>query len=682
MRYKHRPAAHGVNGRKLLVCACGERLKWQQLAKLQCLSLPKPRPYTNTKLFISLACYSRRRNLDKVSFARVVSAAVHVASRQRLPIALRSIPYIAIFVSFGVMLVISWNRWLSPLTDSGREMDLPLRLLNGELLYRDIHYLYPPFSPYFNALLYRVFGVQLGVLQAGGIIGAAIVVFLCFRIARRLFTPLDASIAALTVIVWLVFKPNGNLISPYAYAALHATIFALGALLCSLRFAENKRIGGLIAAGALTGLAAIAKLEFALPAAAAIITALLCVHRGEYRRLAVSAAAAAIPIAAIVLSVYGWFLYRVGWQTLVIDCHLFYTHLPGSLVVYNAWRSGTDRPFESLAEMFGGAAVCALIASGVLIASVIRAKGRVKTDPGAQRSRRILTRATIVVILSAAAISLIIETTGGWDGSPLRAAPVLLLGVIIGEWWRGKTSEQNAALLIIALYSIVILSRVALRVPSGGHYGSFFLPTTYLLFCYLGLRALPRAIERWTLDEQSSSYAQSIARGLIVLALLVGAAGTTIRYRTRYRYLVQAPRGSLRVVRAHYPAYQEALDFLRDHSAAGDAIAVFPEGSDLAFLSERRMPLRHQILLPGLMSQADEQRAIIQFASEPIRYVLIVNRPTREFGAEVFGGDFYQELGEAISKEYHVVQVCGRDRNPQIEIGDPEFFIKILARNR
>ena len=181
---------------------------------------------------------------------------MHVASRQRLPIAVRLVPYGAIFIPFGVMLVISWRRWLSPLTDSGREMDLPLRLLNGELLYRDIHYLYPPFSPYFNALLYRIFGVHLGVLQMGGIIGAGIVVFLCFRIARRLFPPLDASIAAITVIVWLVFKPNGNLISPYAYAALHATIFALGALLSSLRFAENGRIGSLLIAGGLTGLAA------------------------------------------------------------------------------------------------------------------------------------------------------------------------------------------------------------------------------------------------------------------------------------------------------------------------------------------------------------------------------------------------------------------------------------------
>jgi len=45
----------------------------------------------------------------------------------------------------------------NPLVDCGREMNQPLRLLNGERLYADIAHLYGPLSPYLNALLYRVF---------------------------------------------------------------------------------------------------------------------------------------------------------------------------------------------------------------------------------------------------------------------------------------------------------------------------------------------------------------------------------------------------------------------------------------------------------------------------------------------------------------------------------------------
>src|SRR5262245_56888453 len=70
-------------------------------------------------------------------------------------------PRFAIALAFVAMLLVSWRRWTSPIADSGREMDLPLRLMNGEMLYRDAHYIYPPFSPYFNSFLYRIFGAHL-----------------------------------------------------------------------------------------------------------------------------------------------------------------------------------------------------------------------------------------------------------------------------------------------------------------------------------------------------------------------------------------------------------------------------------------------------------------------------------------------------------------------------------------
>ena len=144
--------------------------------------------------------------------------------------------------------------------------------------------------------------------------------------------------------------------------------------------------------------------------------------------------------------------------------------------------------------------------------------------------------------------------------------------------------------------------------------------------------------------------------------------------------MAETPRGRFRIRHTLDPAYLEALDFLREHTSPGDAIAVFPEGSGLAFLTDRRMPLRHQIFLPGLMSDADERRAIEQLATEPIRYVFITNRPTGEFGAVVWGRDYYQSLGDAIRRDYRLVRICGRNRDPETQIGDREYFIKILER--
>src|SRR5215467_2237947 len=109
-------------------------------------------------------------------------------------------PQSASALVFVAMLVVSWRRWISPITDSGREMDLPLRLMRGELLYRDVYYLYPPFSPYFNALLYRIFGARLDALQLSGVVCSALIVWLCYRIARRLLTPSETTLAMIAVI--------------------------------------------------------------------------------------------------------------------------------------------------------------------------------------------------------------------------------------------------------------------------------------------------------------------------------------------------------------------------------------------------------------------------------------------------------------------------------------------------
>ena len=601
---------------------------------------------------------------------------MQLALRQRL----RDSEFLAastVILAFTGLICASWHRWLSPLTDSGREMDLPFRLLSGELLYRDVNYLYGPFSPYFNALLYGIFGPSLNVLQSSGIIGSLLVILLSYRIARRLLEPSEAALAVLGVMVWLVFRPQGNLISPYAYAALHAAIFSLTGLLLSLRYRESERLTDLVLSGAMCGLAAASKLEFALPAfAATLLSVIFTRESGKIgKRIIIGIA----PLVVMTLAVYGWFLYKVGWEILVVDCHVFYTHLPQSLVTYNAWRAGTNRPLASLLEMVGGFSVFVVAATFPVAAAGMFSWVRQRRDAGGRRS--VLTSLALMVGASLTAVSISQITQhmdgGGWDGSPLRAAPLVLLLLIWFEWRKRHSTRVTPAVVMIAGFSLVMLLRVALRAPSGGPYGAFLLPTTYILFVYVLVRAIPDYIRARNASLPSS---QSIAISLLTGVIVVGAIVTVIRYRTRFVHEVKAARGHFHVVSAHHPAIQEALDFLRQHSKADDRIAVFPEGSDIAFLSERRMPLRHQILLPGLVSDNEEVRMIEQLTTTPVRFVLVVNRSTAEFGPSVFGRDYYQSLGSTIEREYDLVKVCGRKTDPEIEIGDREFFIKILER--
>ena len=579
-------------------------------------------------------------------------------------------PQSAIALVFAAMLAVSWRRWIAPVTDSGREMDLPLRLMNGESLYRDVYYLYPPFSPYFHSLLYRIFGAHLDVLQASGAICAVLVVWMCYRIARRLMTPSESALAVIAVVLVCVFKPGGNLIWPYAFAALHGLVFALGALLFALRYAGNGKRRELIAAGVLIGMAAITKQEFAVAAVCAVTAAVVWLRRADFKKLATDLALAAAPASLIALPVYAALLAFIGWKIIVEDCHLFYTHLPASLVLYNAQRAGLDYPLFSFAQMIGAAAVGAALLSA---AALLGGRG------GAMRPRQ--TRRIWIALGGALLVALAIRLIAGeeWDGSPMRALPFLSLGMIVIGWRRRKQeSGVDGALFIIAAYSLAILARVALRVPSGGAFGAFFLPTSLILFCYLFLRVAPEVVGRWARDQSAARRTRLIGAGMLLALLLATAVVYGARYRRNFDYELKTPRGDLFVRSPIGEAFRESLDFIAKHTTPEDAIAVLPEGSDLAFLGERRMALRLQIFHPGFLDEQGERAEIARLQAARARYALIVNRSMHEFGADVFGRDYFPTLGRWVDEHYRLVRVFGELQDERLQIGDPVFFVKIF----
>jgi len=50
-----------------------------------------------------------------------------------------------------VALAQSWNGWLDPIIDTGRDLYVSEQLAHGAKLYRDLRYQYPPLAPYLLA---------------------------------------------------------------------------------------------------------------------------------------------------------------------------------------------------------------------------------------------------------------------------------------------------------------------------------------------------------------------------------------------------------------------------------------------------------------------------------------------------------------------------------------------------
>ncbi len=596
------------------------------------------------------------------------------------PSSLKSLirPQYAIVLTYAAMFFVSWRRWTTLIVDSGRETDLPQRLLNGEMLYRDVHYLYPPFSPYFNAFLYRVFGVHLDTLIVSGIIFSILLVILCYKIFRELAPPTETAIATSFVVVLCAFKPSGNLIFPYSFAALHAAVFALTTVLFTLRFAESGKRRDLIVAGLFIGLATITKQEFGFAGAVTVTLYLIYLHRTKIGSLLTDLAYAAIPALAVAVPVFVVLFANIDRKILVDDCHLFYTNIPESLVFYNQFRSGLNYPVSSFIEMIGAATLGAAFTFGIMFFS----------DRTGKLRSKLIGPFAISAIITAIILALFFKQ---WDGSPLRALPFFLLGIIFIEWRRRsrQTSENTIAsergstdgfLFIIAVYSLIIIVRVILRVPSGGFSGSFFLPTSLALIFYALLWELPLAVKRWTGDDRSFIRASLITRTICVITILSMIAAFSFRYRKKFSYEITAPYGTVIVETDTGPEIEATLKFIQANTAERETIAVLPEGNDLAFLTGRRINLRHQVLIPGFMSKQDELDAIAALKRDNVRYIFIPDRAMREFGSVAFGRDFYQTLGNWIEENYETVEVFGVPAGQHPMIGEEPFFIKVYKR--
>ena len=177
-------------------------------------------------------------------------------------------------------------------------------------------------------------------------------------------------------------------------------------------------------------------------------------------------------------------------------------------------------------------------------------------------------------------------------------------------------------------------------------------------------------------DGRAARAARTIALALIAVAAIANGAALGYRYRTRNTVAISTARGTMIAQPDIGQAFNEALAYIDRHTEPGDAVAVLPEGTSLNFLSGRRNPLREEITTPGYLDAAREARAIRQLDDAHTSLILILNRPTAEFGPAAFGRDYCQQLMRWIEAHYTVCAIFGPVKDPNLEIGDTPFFVR------
>jgi hypothetical protein len=527
------------------------------------------------------------------------------------------------------------------LIDSGREWIVPDALARGELLYRDVVYWFGPFTPYFQAAFLRIFGSGFPALVAAGAAAGLAALGVLRWALGKVTGSTEAWLWTVLAIPVLVFMPEaGGPLLGMGYRIWHAAIFALAAVAAVP--AARGSLGRAALVGALCGGAGLCRTEWGLAAVGACFVAILV--EGRLRR---DAAAACAAVAATFLAVFGGvllvFVRLAGFKNVIEDGHVLLTGLAPETRTF-LYR------FSGIGDWRPGLAEGLYVASswvGAFLVVVIVASWRVRPRT-VHRGAAALAACLLLMLATGVA--------GSWGAKPYSGAPWICLAAAVYAVLRRRDSS-GAVLAACGVAGLLLSYRRPFHIGDSGYVGP---PLLFAIVCAAGLtdaalRSLP-----------GGGPASERARRLWHVAIAALAAGVFVLRIQAYREDERRPvagTGGMLAARPELAARLERIaGLVRERTGPGDGLVAIPEGEILNALSGRPNPVRYKLFLPGYLSAENEEDVIREFDRVRPATVVVLYRPTSEYGPGLFGEDYGRRLDAYLEEKYAFENVVDADR--------------------
>ncbi|MEX2048828.1 MAG: hypothetical protein WEB90_04560 [Gemmatimonadota bacterium] len=194
-----------------------------------------------------------------------------------------------------------------------------MRVLGGEVLYRDLWTMYAPGSIYVMALAYGIFGTQMLVGNALGILVSVASVAALHRLAARVLGPVPAIVVAAAFAFAFLAAGYQNSLAGYPPAIL-LIFLAFDRLAVH---AETLRRRHLLAAGVLLGLTGLFKHDIAAYACIASAIGIAATPSSGWSGSARAISTLALPVVAIMALPIGLFVWAGAGPAMVHDFLVF-----------------------------------------------------------------------------------------------------------------------------------------------------------------------------------------------------------------------------------------------------------------------------------------------------------------------------------------------------------------------
>jgi len=551
---------------------------------------------------------------------------------------------VSLFVIWAGLFAATWASWGSVSVDCGRELYVSAALAQKQTLYRDVWYLYGPLGPYFNAFLFRIFGIRLEVFYWAGAVSALGSAIFLYLAGMRLSSWL-AGWTTGTIVLIQAFVPSLFCFPlPYSIAAVYGCLIACLLLWLGLCSMESAKPVWVFAAGAAACAALLLKLEYGT-ACYAFLFLVILVRAFQHRsaKLLLFDFFAVLPGIITSVLVVGWMISLRGVDFITQENMMSWPTNYFMKTYGKVWLGFSGVTINDNKMV----AIWSAVTLAIFVFLVY--KVRYRSDRIQRYFFLISVAFTTLVAFLAGVLS---NPVSFWLETVLRAlffprAMVLLVvlggGAIVLLFWRRKLPQGAIRLVIVCAFSALLASRLFLNIHPAG-YSIYYDGPLILSFLLLGQLLSPATI-RFRAKWELLLCFGCLTTASMILAKQVPKTGDWIP--------LKSTRGTIRVPPALASRYSLALDFMKQRAVHGEYVLSVPEDTGLYFLSETLCPSRVLEFTPGVLAPGKMTQELIgELESKPVQYLLWSNRTFPEFGAPIFGTDYDQFFAGYLRTHY------------------------------
>jgi hypothetical protein len=226
------------------------------------------------------------------------------------------------------------------------------------------------------------------------------------------------------------------------------------------------------------------------------------------------------------------------------------------------------------------------------------------------------------------------------------------LGYTLYELCRKGVDRRLLAEAALGIFALLPATRVMVEIKPFG-YSIYYAIPLFLVFVITISRCIKAAVPVLS-DESRRKLINSLLAAEVVMVAIIGIPHENLRTDK-----LETSWGQMYLTPNDASVARQMLSFISEQKRHGRRVALVPEATTLYALTATEAPGRWYMVVPGILSPAQEQVFLADLNREAPDYIMLTARRTSEYGADYFGIDYDQKIYHWIESNYRVVGQFG-----------------------